>query len=164
MPDTTRLWHYTANTGHVAETSRDAVDQHAIDVLLPIVDAQEGDLPDLGIGIDIMTPIDAEHRRVPGAAFFQIEPAGERMSKTPYVMAVCCWRANREADAWAQFRQLAGIGAEFWPDRPAALAEPPDIPWLAVHLLPAIAALPPATLPILGDLERCLAWALIESE
>lgn len=164
MPDATQLWHYTANTDHVAETRRAEVDQHAIDVLLPIVDAQQGDLPDLGIGIDITTLVDTDHRRLPGAAFFQIEPTGERMSKAPYVMCVACWRADREADAWAQFRQLVDIGAEFWPDRPGALAEPPDIPWLAVHLLPAIGTLPPATLPILGDLERCLTWALIESE
>jgi hypothetical protein len=88
--------HYTANTGHVAETSHSAVDQYAIDVLLPIVDAQEGDFPELGIGIDIMTPIDEQRQRLPGAAFFQIGPAGDRMSKTPYVIAVCCWRADRE--------------------------------------------------------------------
>jgi hypothetical protein len=39
-----------------------------------------------------------------------------------------------------------------------------DIPWLAVRLLPAIGTLTPATLSILGDLERYLTWALIESE
>jgi hypothetical protein len=38
------------------------------------------------------------------------------------------------------------------------------IPWLAVNVMPAVALLPPATLPILGDLKRCLASALIESE
>jgi hypothetical protein len=35
-----------------------------------------------------MTPVDTDHRRLPGAAFFQIEPTGERMSKAPYVMCV----------------------------------------------------------------------------
>ena len=158
------LWHYTTNTGHVAETSRAAIDQHAIDILLPIVDAQEGDLLELNLGIDIMCPLDEQRRRLPGAAYFQIGPAGERMTPTPYVMAVACWRSEREADAWAQFYQVARIGADAWPDRPAMLAEPPDIPWLAVHLLPTITTLPPATLAVLGDLERCLAWALIESK
>jgi hypothetical protein len=161
---TVRLWHYTANSGHVAETGRDAVDQDVIDRLLPIVDMQQGDLPELGLGIDVMSPLDPQWRRLPGAAFFQIAPVGERMSKAPYVMAVACWRADREADAWAQFLGIAGICAEFWPRRPAVLDEPPDIPWLAVHLLPRIAELPPALLPVIGDLERCLAWALIESE
>jgi hypothetical protein len=107
------LWHYTANTGHVAETGRAEIDQHAIDILLPIVDAQEGDLPEIGVGIDIMTPLNDQRRRLPGATYFQIGPAGERMSPAPYVMAVACWRINREADAWAQFCRVATIGADF---------------------------------------------------
>jgi hypothetical protein len=164
VPGEPRLRHYTRNSGNVAETGRDECDQAAIDLLLPIVDAQEGDLPSLGLGLDIMTPIDEQQHRVPGAAFFQIEPAGERMSKAPYAMAVCCWRADREADAWAQFRQIAEIGAAVWPDRPEVLVEPPDIPWLAVNVLPHAMQLPPATRSVLGDLDRCLAWALIESE
>ena len=158
------LWHYTANSGHVAETSRDEVDQRVVARLLPIIDAQEGDLPEAGFGIDIMTPLDEHGHRLPGAAFFQIQPQGERMPKTPYVMAVCCWRADREAGAWQQFRQIAEIGAAALPNRPATLAEPPDIPWLAVNVLPAAMLLPAADIPVLGDLERCLAWALIESE
>lgn len=90
------LWHYTTPPTPDTSPRPAAVDQHAIDVLLPIVDAQEGDFPELGIGIDIMTPIDEQRQRLPGAAFFQIGPAGDRMSKTPYVMAVCYWRADRE--------------------------------------------------------------------
>jgi hypothetical protein len=158
------LWHYTANTGHVAEIDRDECDQAVIDRLLPIVDAQGGDLSEFGLGIDIMTPLAEQRQRVPGAAFFQIGPAGERMSKAPYVMAVCCWRADREADAWSQFRQIAKIAAVALPNRPAPPDDPPDIPWLAVNLLPYAMQLPPATVPVLGDLGRCLAWALIESE
>jgi hypothetical protein len=160
----TALWHYTANSGHVAQTGREDVDQAVIDRLLPIVLALEGDL--LGLGIDILLPT-GEHPGagfLPGTAFFQIGPAGERMSRHPYVMAIACWRADREARAWAQFREIAEIGAEAWPNRPAALAEPPDIPWLAVNLLPHAAALSPEALMTIGDLERCLAWALIESE
>jgi hypothetical protein len=164
MPDMRRLWHYTANTGDIAETGRDECHQAAIDLLMPIVDAQEGDLPELGLGIDIMTPRDAQRPRLPGAAFFQIGPAGERMSKSPYVMGVACWRAHREADAWAKFREIAKIGAAAWPNRPTTLTEPPDIPWLAVNILPHAMRLPPETKPVLGDLGRCLAWALIESE
>ena len=79
-----------------------------------------------------------------------------------YVMAVACWRADREADAWRQFCDLVDIGGKLW--QHAQDREPPDLPWLAVHLLPYIAALSPETLMMLGDLERCLAWALIESE
>jgi hypothetical protein len=155
----TVLWHYTANSGNVAETGREMVDQVVIDRLLPVVDAQEGDLPEVGLAVDIMTPLDERRRRLPGAAFFQIEAPGARMSQTPYVMAVACWRADREADAWQQFRDLV---AEFTGGAPNR--EPPDLPWLAVYVLPYALALPPETVTTLGDLERCLAWALIESE
>jgi hypothetical protein len=41
-----------------------------------------------------MMPLDAERRRLPGAAFFQIAAAGKRMSTTPYVMTVACSRAE----------------------------------------------------------------------
>jgi hypothetical protein len=69
MPDTCRLWHYTANTGDIAETGRDECHQAALDLLMPIVDAQEGDLPSLGLGIDILVPRTEEQPRLPGAAF-----------------------------------------------------------------------------------------------
>jgi hypothetical protein len=36
--------------------------------LLPIVDAQEGDLPEVGLAVDIMTPLDDQRRRLRGAA------------------------------------------------------------------------------------------------
>ena len=74
-------------------------------------------------------------------------------------MAVACWRADREAEAWRQFRAIVAEFAGKLPDR-----EPPDLPWLAVYVLPYTLTLPPETVTMLGDLERCLAWALIESE
>jgi hypothetical protein len=54
MPFAPRLWHFTANTGHVSEASRDQVDQSVIDHLLPVADAQRGDMVRSGCGIDIM--------------------------------------------------------------------------------------------------------------
>jgi hypothetical protein len=35
---------------------------------------------------------------------------------------------------------------------------------LAVLMLPGLAAMPAETVAQLGDMERCLAWTLIESE
>ena len=43
-------------------------------------------------------------------------------------MAVACWRADREAEAWRQFRAIVAEFAGKLPDR-----EPPDLPWLAVY-------------------------------
>ena len=56
------------NSDHVAETGREDVNQAVIGRLLPIVDAQEGDLPEVGLAVDIMTPLDDQRRRLRGAA------------------------------------------------------------------------------------------------
>jgi hypothetical protein len=40
---------------------------------------------------------------------------------------------------------------------------PPPVPWLAVLTLPPLHALPVGTVLQLAELERCLAWALIEA-
>ena len=45
---------------------------------------------------------------------------------------------------------------------PAAPAGRPPVPWLVVVFLLAMAALRPETLVKLGDMERCLAWVLVE--
>jgi len=55
-------------------------------------------------------------------------------------MAVACWRADREAEAWRQFRAIVAEFAGKLPDR-----EPPDLPWLAVYVLPYTLTLPPET-------------------
>ena len=86
------------------------------------------------------------------------------MSKTPYVMAVACRRADRKAAAWRQFRAIVAEFAGKTPDR-----EPPDLPWLAVlcaALRPVAAAQAgddagrPRALPRLGaDRERIVGHA-----
>ena len=38
----------------------------------------------------------------------------------------------------------------------------PAVPWLGVLLLPGMTAMPVETVAQLGDMERCLAWTLIE--
>jgi hypothetical protein len=157
MPFAPRLWHFTANTGHIFEASRDQVDQSVIDHLLPVVDAQRGDMVRSGFGIDIMRPRDRRGHRLPGAAYFQVGPAGERMTAAPYLMAVACWRADREASAWRQFKQVVKVGSEAWRRHPKPLVEPPDIPWLASYLLPTSTALPRTSFLVLSGLERCLA-------
>jgi hypothetical protein len=86
-----------------------------------------------------------------------LESVQELLLKLALQMARDDYETRRE-------RQRQGVQLAKTAGKPAMLAEPPDIPWLAVHLLPTIATLPPGTLPVLGDLERCLAWALIKSE
>jgi hypothetical protein len=53
-------------------------------------------------------------------------------------MAVACWRADREAEAWRQFCALVAEFTGRAPDR-----EPPDLAWLGVYVLPYAPALLP---------------------
>lgn len=60
------------------------------------------------------------------------------------VYCVCCWD---HVEQW-------------WP--PEVGGDPPPTPWLAVTLTDAVTRAPGEILGLLGDAERCVAWALIE--
>jgi hypothetical protein len=161
----TNLHHITLNTGHIAKTSRSDVHPHIIDFLLPILDAEGGPVPGLpGWHLSLLFPLDDRGAPRPGAAFFQI--ADERgTSERPAVVAMACWSDTMQAKAWehtiASYRawELALQACEFWHDPPT---NPPPLPWLAICLTPWINAASMSAVQALGDLERCIAWGLIE--
>jgi hypothetical protein len=163
----TAMVHRTLNTGHENASLRADVDHAAIDRLLPIVDAEGGWIPEVMLAVDILVPLDADQRRRHGSAFFQIAPA-VGMSKTPYVMAVACWDPAMADEAWEMVRQcymplrhaLEKIG--LW--APLSPTPPDGGAWLAVCLTPHITQLPDDRLSMLGDMERCIYWALVEAE
>jgi hypothetical protein len=169
-----RIHHLTLNTGHVARTRRGEVDDEVIELLRPIVDEGEGNLTiPGGAFVDIFRPLDAQRVPRDGAAAFQVAKDGP-MSKLPWVFATTCWREELAEEAWDQHRVMhdalyggrAPTDRMLWamyqgkqkelPERPAHL------PWLVVSIGPAGYALEPVVLPVLGDFERCLAWAIIE--
>lgn len=108
----------------------------------------------------------------------------------PGGLPLCARAARAEADGWAQLDVWTGphlpaqvaqavlvwtsaAADRIWPRIVAQsralgiaaglLRRPAQLPWLAVALTPAAAALPPDTLMALGDLERCWAWAVLET-
>ena len=86
-------------------------------------------------------------RRDEGAALFRLgEPAA--------VVCGVCWREDRAPATWGKLLAAVDIRGV----RVATGVRPP-VPWLAVVLM---AALPPETVEWLVDLERCIAWVLIE--
>ena len=95
------LHHLTLNTGHVARSLRADLRQDVIDQILPMVDADEGTFPALGLAFDVMRPLDAQGRPRPGAAFFQLAEAAGR-SREPYAMCIGCWRPGLSREAWGQ--------------------------------------------------------------
>lgn len=155
------LHHRTLNTGHVANTPRADAAQPVIDQLLPLVDAGGGPVPGLpGWHVAVIRSPDQ-----PGAAFFQLAQA-PGLTRTPAVMAVACWRRPDHRVAWEQavlgYRALHGPLSSLGLWHPPPPSPPPALPWLAVWLTPHLATIDPADLAALGDLERCVAWALAE--
>jgi hypothetical protein len=158
------LSHLTLNTGHVTRSPRSDVEQGVVDRLLSMVDADEGTFPELGLAFDVMRPLDAQGRPRPGAAFFQVA-AATGMSREPYVLCVACWRPDLSSEAWAQalgaYENLRPMlqATRLYEAPPPRL---PPVPWLAVVITPFMATLTPEKVTRLGDMERCLFWALAE--
>jgi hypothetical protein len=160
------LSHLTLNTGHIARIERTSVAQEVIDHLLPVIDAEGGPVPGVdGWYLDFQFPLTQDGRRNPGAAFFQIsdEPG---TSKRPAVMAIACWDAAMTGAAWSQVR--GGYQAMREPLRASKLwREPPThapvTPWLAVWLTPFAILYDAHFVGMWGDLEKCVAFALIDA-
>jgi len=139
----TMLQHVTLNTGNLVASPRDQVLPKTVRWLAPMVRK--------GRGAPAGIPFAITNRGEDTALFSIGEP--------PVVFCACCWAEDRSAEAWAaMLATMRGLGMTRAPEtRPA-------VPWLAVLLLPGMAAMPVETVAQLGDMERCLAWTLIKSE
>jgi hypothetical protein len=74
--------------------------------------------------------------------------------RVPLVTIAVAAKAKASARLWDELRRPV-------PGAAAAAGEPPQAPWVAARLWPALARDPEAA-AWLGDFERCLAWAWIE--
>ena len=81
-------------------------------------------------------------------------------------MAFCAWHQKTSDPTYAEavrtFTQLKPVLAEtdLWRAPPNL---PPPTPWLAVILLPTVSTLGIEQVAMLGDLERCLFWGIVEA-
>lgn len=158
------LIHLTLNTGHRRPSPRSEVGDEALAVVAPLVHRGGGALPPPFNGYDL-TIIAPEE----SAAAFTVErrriltlSAGKGQDqRAPLISGFCCWRSSRAAGYWA----LVGASVHQFAaaSLPARLPpRPATTPWLAILLWPSFIA-DPGPLGWLGDFERCVAWALIES-
>jgi hypothetical protein len=126
------------NTGDLVHCLRDRVPPETAAWLAPMVAAGRGEAAGILFAIG---------RRDVGAALFRLgEPAA--------VVCGVCWREDRAPATWGKLLAVVDIRGMRVPP-----VERPPVPWLAVMLM---AALLPETVERLADLERCIAWALIE--
>ena len=132
--DGSNLSHYTVATGDLRISPRNEVDERTLQMLTPIVRA--------GLGIVAGLSIVLETHRVDKDAEVWVFALGFK----PDAPAVRCWLSRTPNPDFWQF----------------GVPEPPA-PWLAVALLDEAATLTNEQVSALGDSERCVAWALLET-
>jgi hypothetical protein len=135
--------HLTMLTGHVRSSPRSEVDQRTIDFIRGSLTDGSGALGATGWAV---LRIDAP----PGGFCFDLSMTGNEVAR--------CWLATTAAAADAMW-----LAAQEMPRLPGVNPGQPSLPWLAVGLLPDGMKALRSAIPIgqLGDLERCVAWALL---
>jgi hypothetical protein len=155
--EATNMIHLTLNTGDSRESPRSEVEQKTIDYLVPIVAKGGGEVMD---GWHLyFTDED-----LPGAMFFQIasEPG---FSKKPAVMCMLGFGdgAGKAWDILVQGYSVLRQNPLMAGSKPAP-EEEPERPWLAVYLTPFAIGVDRDTIAMFGDMERCIAWTILEDE
>ncbi|MFH1924682.1 MAG: hypothetical protein ABIP48_32925 [Planctomycetota bacterium] len=136
-----QLSHYTLNTGHGRLTDRCEVADDVLDFLRPIVEAGGGDLP---MGLRVMLA-----RGDTGSYLFMVFHG-----EAPLVTCGLAVDDDRAAELWPA---LLGLADQLHVPRPKRA---PPAPWLSIVMLPGLAS---ETVSMLGDLEWCLAWAILDA-
>lgn len=138
------LAHYTAQTGHLRLQPEAEMDRSLLPLLTPLV-ASPGRRPiPHANGLHVIAPSQAD---AAGCASYLIETT----DKQPVVIGLLGWSSSAQA-LWG-----AAVG---WPGAQLP-SSPVSLPWHAIILMPGIASLDKDTILMLGDIERCLAWAII---
>ena len=145
-----QLTHYTLLTGDGRLTDRSEVDDLVIDRLRPVVrEAAESDDPvALPGGFRLHLTVGF------GGAMYTLF-AGE----TPAVICGLATTEDAVAGVWPALLERSREQQMPTPDRPPGM-----LPWLAILILPTMANLPREIIGQLGDLERCIAWTILEWE
>ena len=150
--------HSTLNTGDSRRCPRSEVGEDIIAALKPLIAQGGGYVTESDISVAIT-------RQGGGACFTIFE--GEK----PLVNCSMAWDKDSQDYVWSCAERLyldttevAQRATGAWSD--AIMAEPimPDeLPWLAVVLLPSLFGTRRETLAMLGDMERCIAWAILDT-
>ncbi len=149
------LWHLTLTTGHGRRSPRSEVADDVVAMLRPIVKAGHGTIR--GLTIDL-GPAEDGWRWFTLPATMPTATLGWGAQAVD-VFAVVCWAERAHTAAWA--KALEHLRLAPVPTAAAGFTEPP-VPWLTVELLVGAVARTPKQLAMLGDAERCVAWAIVE--
>jgi hypothetical protein len=141
-----QLNHYALITGHGRLTDLCEVADDVVEVLRPIV-AHGGDLPG-GLGLRLL--LSTEKRT--GGWLYTI-----KQRNVPLVTCGLAITQPAADELWPHLLDVAKVVR-----LPVSVKQPP-IPWLSVAILPGIARAGRKIADLFGDLERCVAWTLIDA-
>lgn len=143
------MLHYTLNTGHTRNSPRREVCDEVIQCLQPVIE-QGGPVPGTA-GLQLTVT------KYEGGALFTV------WQRLPIVSCAVAWTKGAEQELWPGleliYRDIYGGSSMV-----NAAKKPAALPWLSVILLPPINELDVESVSLLGDLERCIAWAMFEAK
>lgn len=142
----TTLAHLTLNIGHVSNSAIYEVQESFIQALAPIVRDGGGAIPGCpGWSCDITC-------NATGSAF------NIALHHIPVNLCTLAWDADKATELWASAVDSIHLKSAEIPEMPVSL------PWLAVNVLPtALVCCSANDMMTLAGLERCIAWAVIQT-
>ncbi|WP_454917259.1 hypothetical protein [Xanthobacter sediminis] len=139
---TAEIEHVTVTTGGSRISPRSEVSNGVVALIRTSLADHEGQLADTGWRIDLIPS-------PPGGHIYDLIYRGARIAR--------CWLCiDAEAADYIWLAATAGAPAG------TRLHRPMTLPWLAAGLMDGAVTAGPDALMTAGDLERCVAWALIE--
>jgi hypothetical protein len=142
-----RLNHYTLTSGHNRLTDRGEVADEVVEVLRPIVAGGSGDLPG-GLGLRLILTAGESA----GGWLYTIY-----RGDMPLVTCGLAMTPTAASELWPHLLEVGKVVGFL------LLPKPPPVPWLSVATLPGLAFVGKEVRDFVGDLERCIAWALLDT-
>ena len=140
-----QIAHLTLFTGHLRNTSRREVRSDTIALLRPYVMGAGGEIGDTGWTVKMIQGV------APGSCSFELHHSGLWLFS-----CYMAWTTTADKPMWDVVKQASKT----------AVSKPEHAPWLAVHAMPDFPLImfkAPHAIFEAGELERCIAWTVIET-
>lgn len=147
----TSLVHYTLNTDHTTVSHRIDVSDEIIRLLAPVVRT----------GVRLVPRLEEYQLWVvesPGAAVFTLMRRDDEL----LIHCALAWTETGAQEAWQGLKQIYEYAFDDLHAKPEA-SIPTRLPWLSAVLFPGCAQLSPEQMYMMDDLERCIAWTILET-
>ncbi|WP_130821732.1 hypothetical protein [Rhizobium ruizarguesonis] len=137
--------HLTLFTGHLRNSPRHEVPKNAIDKLMPYVMSAGGEIENTGWTVRMVQGVG------PGSCCFELHHSGLWLFS-----CYMAWTNATSAPMWEVVKEITKT----------SLPRPKYTPWLAIHAMPDMPLImfkAPHAIMEAGDLERCIAWTVIDA-